>query len=284
MLMQVDVVQGDGTDTVVLSLPVLGATPKSSLLVQKITGLNPPDITLFIGDYARDGGTYQGRRVGNRNPVLTLTLNPNPALGETISSLRETLYKAFVDPLVDADFIKLNLIDDLGRVRYLVGYTEKFETEIFDVETAAQISVICPDPYIRDNDVTVLSNEPGWTLVPFTYEGTAETGFEAYIEIATETNYLTLENNGKKMVLTAPSGQPYQPGDVFYINTNRGSRAVTRTPSGGVAASAVAQLDPTSPWLELHSQNNTMKVYGDVPTSVVASITTLVYTNAYWGI
>lgn len=284
MLVQVDVVQGDGSDALVLSLPVLGATPKSSLLVQKITGLNPPDATLFIGDYASDGGIYQGRRVAPRNPVLTLTLNPNPALGETVSSLRETLYRAFMDPLVDADFIKLNFLDDLGRVRYLVGYTEKFETEIFSVETAAQISVICPDPYLRDNNVTVLSSATGWTLVPFTYEGTSETGFEAYIEVNTATSYLTLDNNGKKMVLTAPPGQPYQPGDVFYVNTIRGSRALTRTPSGGVAASAVAQLAPTSPWLELHAQGNTMSIYGATNSDLVASITSLSYTQAYWGI
>lgn len=280
MLKQVDVVQGDGTDTVVLSLPILGVSPKKSLLIQQITGLNPPDPTLFIGDYSRDGGNYQGRRVGNRNPVMTLQLNPNPALGETVSSQREALYKAFLDPLVDADFVKLNLISDTGPVRYLVGYTEKFDTEIFSVDTMAQISMICPDPYIRDNHETVLSNSPGWTTVPFTYHGTAETGFETTIHINIATSMLTLENNGRQMVLV----HDFVIGDDVTIVTIRGSRTLLVTPAGGVTSSIIASLTPASPWLELHSQSNTMKVYGETSGDLVAAIRQLRYIQAYWGI
>lgn len=279
MLTQVDVVQGDGSDTLVLSLPVLGATPKSSLLVRRITGLNPPDTTLFIGDYSRDGGTYQGRRVGNRNPVLLLDLNPDPALGETISGLRETLYKAFMDPLVDADHIKLNFTDDLGNVRYVVGYTEKFETEPFDVETAVQISVICPDPYIRNNAETVLSNVSGWTTVPFTYQGTAETGFYTKISISSPTSTLTLDNNGKKLILN----RSLTTGDIVEICTIRGNRFLSMT-SGAVTTSILGALTTNSEWLELHSQANLLKVYGATSGDLVAGIKELRYHASYWGI
>lgn len=263
-----------------LIIPILGVTPKDSLLIRKITGLSPPDIDLFIGDYSRDGGIYQGRRVGNRNPVITLDLNPNPALGETISGLRELLYKAFVDPLVEADYIKLNLYDDLDRVRYLVGYTEKFETEIFDVETMAQISVICPDPYLRDNFETVLTHPTGWTTVPFVYGGTAETGFEVDIYITSSTSALTLENNGRTMVMT----RDLFAGDIVHVNTVRGERFITLSPGGVGEVSLIASLSPLSPWLELHSQTNTMKVYGDTPASNIAAIRELKYTQSYWGI
>lgn len=281
MITQVDVVKGDGSDDVVISLPVLGATPKSSLLIQKITGLNPPDINLFIGDYSRDGGVYQGRRVGKRNPVFTLELNPNPAVGETISSLREELYKAFVDPLVDADFIKLNMHDDAGRVRYLTGYTEKFETEIFSVDTMAQISVICPDPFIYDNDPTTLSHPTGWTTVPFTYGGSSETGFHVRIFITAPTSVLTLENNGKKMIIN----RGFAVGNVVAIGTNRGCRGLSvATTDGDPEVSILGSLSPESTWLELHGQANTMKVYGSDNTQIVAAIRELQYTNSYWGV
>lgn len=263
-----------------LIVPILGVTPKESLLIRKITGLNPPDLDLFIGDYSRDGGTYQGRRVGKRNVVITADLNPNPALGETISGLRELLYKVFVDPQVDADFVKVNYYDDLGRVRYSVGYTEKFDTEIFDVETMAMISMICPDPYLRDNTETELTHPTGWTTVPFTYEGTAETGFEVSIYINSATSVLTLDNNGKKMIIN----RSFDVADVVTINTVRGSRLLTVTPSGGSPISIVANLEPTSPWVELHSQANTMKVYGATTGDLIASIRSLKYTQAYWGI
>lgn len=259
---------------------ILGATPKDSLLVRKITGLNPPDTNLFMGEYARDGGIYQGRRVGNRNVVITMDLNPNPALGETVSGLREMLYKAFMDPLVEADYLQLNLHDDLGRVRYLVGYTEKFDTEVFDVETMAQISLICPDPYLRDFNEIILNNVAGWTTVPFVYGGTAETGFTASIKINQATSVLTLENNGKLMVIN----RSFAIGDVVTVVTTRGLRSLTVTPSGGATISILANLAVTSPWLELHSQANTMKVYGASTASLPASVTQLRYRQAYWGV
>lgn len=285
-----------------LIIPVVGVTTKDSLLIKEITGLNPPDINLFIGEYSRDGGLYQGRRVGNRNVVMTLDLNPNPALGETIAGLREKLYKIFVDPLVDADYVKLNLYDDRNtpggqvytpRVRYVVGYTEKFETEIFGVESMAQISLICPDPYLREAFETVLTHPSGWTTVPFKYTGTAETGFEVNIAITAPTNRLTLTNNAVtndpldpafnkgRMILT----RDFAVGDLVTIRTIRGERKITvLSPGSYEYVSAVANLDPASPWIELHSQANTMRVYGETPDDYIGAIRELRYTQAYWGI
>lgn len=260
-------------------VPILGATPKTSILLRKITGLNPPDPSLFIGDYSRDGGIYQGRRVGNRNIVLTMDLNPNPALGETIPGLREMLYKAFLDPQPDADYIQLTFHLDDGRILSAVGYTEKFETEVFDVETMAQISIICPDPYFRDTADTLLTHPNGWTTVPFTYQGSAETGFTVFIHVLANTPTITLENNGKTMVLN----RTFLAGDDITISTVRGARVLSIT-SGGVTKSILASLTPTSTWLELHSQANTLKVYGATTADLVATVRQLKYRQAYWGI
>lgn len=332
MLTQIDVMSDDAFE-----LPILGVTPKNSLLIKKVTGLNPPDRSLFIGDYSQDGGLYQGRRVGSRNVVFTIDLNPNPALGETVQSLREALYRAFIDPQVDGDYLKLLLHDETGREIYLVGYCEKFETEIFEAETMCQISMICPDPYLRDNQDTIYALDTGWVQVPFTYEGSAETGFIVRIYITNETNEVTLRNNGKVMQLKNLSGLFYEPGDIIIINTIRGQRSITitrpadltSTPQefeppegyieddtvfwgegiwratgddlgGGttynvapgnnnywelVSTSIVSHMQPTSQWLELHSVDNTMRVYeGIFDDTLVGNIKYLKYTSAYWGI
>lgn len=263
-----------------LALPILGVTPKDSLLVRKVTGLNPPDIDLFIGEYSRDGGTYQGRRVGSRNVVMTIDLNPNPALGETISGLRDLLYKTFVDPLVDADYLELILRDDDSRVRNLYGYVEKFETEVFEVETLVQISVVCPDPYIRDLSETVLFNESGtWVAVPFAYTGTAETGFVADIHIASNTPVLTVKNNGQAMIIN----HDFLTGDIVRLNTNRGQRDITYT-RNNVVYPLVANVSATSRWLELHSQANTMHVHGETASDLIAGVKSLTYRAGYWGV
>jgi hypothetical protein len=299
LLTQIDVIYADsaGAETA-LALPILGVTPKESLLIRKVTGLDAPPRDLFIGDFARDGGIYQGSRVGNRNVVMTIDLNPNPALGETVQGLRDVLYKTFMDPLIDADYVELVLHDDDNNLRNLYGYTEKLETEIFDIETLAQISMICPDPYIRDVVETTLINTSGtWLLVPFTYEGTAETGFEVEVQITSNVGVLNLTNNGKTMVIT----DTFLAGDVVYINTNRGSRDIrkatitqadairTAHPTWtlnevwteliriGQGLPMIAKLASTSPWLELHSLSNTMTVNANT------GIKRLVYRASYWG-
>lgn len=263
-----------------LALPILGVNTMDSLLIRSVTGLNPPDIDLFIGEYSRDGGSYQGRRVGNRNVVMTIDLNPNPALGETVSGLRDLLYKTFADPLVNADHVELVLREDDGRVRNLYGYCEKFETELFGIETMAQISMICPDPYIRDLDVTVLTNETStWVSVPFIYGGTAETGFETEIIISANTPVLHVRNNDQVMVFN----YAFQNEDIVRLNTKRGERSVTVS-RGGVVTSLLPALSYTSPWIELHSQSNTLNVYGETPSSYTAGIKTLSYRASYWGV
>lgn len=240
MLTQIDVKSEDEFE-----LPILGITPKSSFLIQKVTGLNPPDRSLFIGDYSQDGGIYQGRRVGSRNVVFTINLNPNPALGETVSSLRESLYKAFIDPQVDGDYLKLVLHDEQGRQRYLVGYCEKFESEIFDVETMCQISMICPDPYLRDETPTIRESDPGWTSFPYAYEGTAETGFIVRIYATTSTSAITLRNNSKTMMLDQ-STTNYASGDIITINTIRGYRSITLTKPSQLTSTPVEFRVPDS--------------------------------------
>lgn len=266
-------------------MPVLGAAPRDSLIIQSVTGLGPADKSLFMGDYARDGGMYGGRRVNMRNPVMLVEINPNFGLGESVEGWRDILYRAFNDPNVNSDDVTLILHDDVKPDRFLTGFTEKFETEVFSKDTTAQISMICPDPYLRDVTPTVVTppaGVEGWQTVPFIYNGSAETGFEVTIKITSATQTLTLDNNGKLMVLTYPT---FQVGDIVHVNTKPGERKITLTKaSDHLDYDILYTLYSASPWLDLHSQTNSLQVYGDSKSRVVAAITNLTYTQSYWGV
>lgn len=272
MLTQVDV-EGDN----VLALPVSGAKPRDSLHLEGFTGLGPPDKSLFIGDYARDGGIYSGRKVLTRNPVLTVGVNPNYGKGETMDGLRSILYKAFNDPLPTVDSVTLILHDDELADRYLTGYCDKFTNEIMGDDTSCQISMVCPDPYIRDVQQTDLIGS--WQQVPFTYAGTAETGFEATITVSASTSTITLNNNSQTMILT----YPFLANDVVYVNTIPGSRKIQLTRSG-TTYDILYTLYSGSPWMFLHSTSNTMTVYGATPTDIIAAITEFKYRQTWWGL
>ena len=277
-----------------IPMSVLGARPRDSLILQQVTGLGPPEKSLFVGDYSRDGGVYGGRRVATRNPVLTIKVNPNFSQNETVDGWRDILYRAFNDPYVpgtnpyvsddtDGDAVSLLIYDDIKPLRVLTGYTETFAAETFSADNVIQVSMICPDPYIRDAAETVVtppSGTPGWQTVPFTYAGTAEVGFEVTINVTTATTTLTLDNNGQLMVLTY---SPFQVGDVVYINTKPGERQITLT-RGGVNYDLAFALYSESPWLKLHSMSNSLQVYGASTSNIVANISNLTYTQFWWGV
>lgn len=285
-------------------IPILGASPRDSLRLVSVTGLGPSDITLFVGDYARDGGYYQGRRVGNRNPVITLELNPNPARGETISGLRTLLYKTFMDPQVEGDFLKILLRDDTYPDRYLLGYTEKFEVEPFSQDNLAVISLICPDPFLKDDASRVMVGPSGgWNNTPsFSYEGTAETGFEIELMVNAATSTLFLDLNGRQtmeLVYDFPDSD-----QIVYMNSIRGSRNILMANGSDVTARAsmtmtdrwndivandlatplLGSLTGTSPWLELHSEVNVLNAYGSTPLDGDVTVKMLSFTQKYWGV
>lgn len=280
MLTDIHVVYENAEGLQTLSLPIVGSSPKDSLLIRKVTGLNPPDLDLHIGDYASDGGVYQGRRVGARNVVMTIDLNPNPALGETVSGLRTFLYKVFVDPLVHGDNVQLVFLTDTGKTITTHGYTEKLESELFDIETLVQISMICPNPYLRDLAPTQLVNPTGtWVSLPFVYDGDAESGFSLEIEVSTATSILNVSVGSRVISF----GHDFLPGDVVQIDTNRGSRSATYTRSG-VTKSLLAKLAYTSQWIQLHSADSLVSVYGALSTDVVGGIKSMTYQPTYWGL
>lgn len=274
MLTQVNLV-GDTT----INMNVLGAGPRDSLQVRKITGLGPPDVDLFIGEYARDGGSYNGRRVAKRNVVMDIGLNPNHGENETVDGLRESLYKMFLDPSVDGDNLFVELVDDIKPKRIFEGFVEKFEGDIFSKDTAVNISLICPDPYLRDAIPTELTGS--FTTFPFNYTGTAETGFYVEVHITSGTDFLTIDNNGSRMVFD----YDFLVGDVVKVNTTPGSRSILVHRTGFPDYSILGTMTADSPWIKLHSQNNVLRVYDEVATETnVASMTKLVYTPTYWGI
>ena len=306
MLKQIDVVyEGDeGLET--YTLPVLTATAKSSVIVRKVTGLEPPTNSLFVGEYSRDGGTYQGRRTQVRNVVITVDLNPSPALGQTVSSLRQELYRIFMDPQVESEYVQLVLTLVDGSELYVIGYTETIESEIFGVETSMQISMVCPDPFIRDSVGTVLYNETGtWKITPpFAYLGTAKSGFETQLQVDSAVSRIALVLNNRSMIVE----HDFVTNDVIYLNTNVGELDIRRA-SGtdfadvqaaypemtlaelwetlrvdGQTTPLVGGLANSSRWLQLKSKSNVIAVHGSAFEDGLVGVKALQYRAAYWGL
>ena len=130
---------------------VLTNPEKSGFVIANITGLEPPQATINSTELSvGDGSIFNSARANTRNIVLTIGFLPNP----TIEHSRQKLYKYF--PIKNK--VRLTITTDI-KTCYIDGYVETNEAEIFAQQTATQISIICPDPALRNiiGDETIFS-------------------------------------------------------------------------------------------------------------------------------
>lgn len=270
MLTQV-VIQSSSPTT----LKVEDVDPDEILILKNITGLSAKGLTLFTGDFARDGGYYQGRRAGKRNPVFTFKLNPNYATNIEVSDIRELLYKMFLQPQVGSDAVQVLLKDDRKPDRYFIGYTEDIDTDMWIKEQSAMVSMICTDPYLRSATAITASDATGWISVPLTYDGSAATGLVLQLKVTTANSQVTVDLNGDKMILTGT----FALNDIIDISTVQGNRYIRKN-----GVDIMASLTAASKWLSLSAVANTLQVYSTVVSDAKVKALSYSYRSAWWGI
>ena len=250
--------------------------PDEILIITSISGLSGAKADLFTGDYARDGGYYQGRRAQRLNPVFHFKLNPDYINDIDVSDIRDLLYQMFMEPMPKQDGVHIRLLDDHKPERYVIGYTETIETESFSKDQTAQVSLITVDPYIRSSVLVDQSNPSGWNDIPhLIYDGGAATGLEVTLKVLAVTSQVVVDLNGDKMTLS----RSFAVNDVIYINTIQGSRAIKVNNIDIMAA-----LTPASTWLQLNERDNHLKSYGTAAADGRATITRYTFRPAWWGI
>lgn len=258
-----------------MTLNIDAVDPDEILIIKSITGLDPADVTLFTGDFSRDGGYYQGRRLGQRNPVFNFKINPDYANDIEVSDIREMLYSMFLEPSATTDGLQVTLIDDRKPTRYFIGYTEKLPADIFSRDTTAQVSMICVDPFLKSSADVQAADAVGWTSLPVDYEGSAKTGLEMTFKIKTATAQMVIDVNGVTMTLT----KAFALNDIIVVNTQIGSRKITQN-----GTDIMATLSPASKWIQLRKGINTVKTYGSVVNDGKVAMTAYNYRAAWWGI
>lgn len=258
-----------------LTLHITDVDPSEMLVVKNISGLTSAKVGLFTGDYAGEGSYYQGRRGERLTPVITLKMNPDYANDVEVSDIREILYRTFYEPQPGSDGVKVVLKDDRRPDRYFIGYTEDINTDHFSKSRDAQISMVCMDPYLSSYNETTASDAQGWGSLPLTYDGSTRTGLAMTLRVNTDTNIITVDINGKKMVLLGS----FIAGQTVTINTKKGKRAIQINGTDIMAA-----LTPESVWLQLDRPENTFKIYGADDSDGRVVMTSYSFRSAWWGI
>lgn len=260
-----------------MTLNIEAADPDEIIIIKSISGLSPADVTLFTGDFAKNGGYYQGRRVGKRNPVINFKMNPDYANDIEVSDIREMLYRQFLEPQANSDGVQMRFVDDRKPDRYLIGYVENMPTDIFSKTTDMQVSMLCVDPFFKSVDEVSDTNPSGWVSVPISYDGSADTGIELTIEVQTTTETVVVANNDQLMTLVRYSD--FVDGDIITINTTVGERFIRLN-----GVDIMSALSAESDWIELKSPGNDLNVYATTPSDGGAFVTAYSYRASWWGV
>lgn len=261
------------------SLKINGADQDDLLILESISNLSRVQNSLYLGEFAREGGYYQGRRRQQLNPVFNFRLQPDYANDVMASDIREMLYDMFLEPSRDSDMVTCHLVDDRKPTRLFTGYAETIEAEVFAKELRAQISLLTTDNYLRSVEETSVVEElgNGWFNAQIDYLGSAETGFSFDLEVLVATPSLTIAGDRETMVLDGP----WSVGNQIHVNTQEGFRTIKMIPSG---VEDLGSLTGPSRWITLRKGQNLIDIYGTALGDGKVAMMNYAYRDAWWGV
>lgn len=234
--------------------------------VVSIDGLAPAAATINTAVMTTaDGEFFNSSRVGTRNIVVLVKINGD------IERNRLALYR-YASPKSSIRFFFKNG----SRNVYIDGYVETHEVNLFENGQAAQISIICPQPFfksIEDANIEFSSIVPQFKFsfgtnfnapIPFSSvvsaveknivnDGDAETGviIELHAAGVVENPVIYDKDTREKFALTFTMNE----GDVIRINTNTGEKSVILI-RDGEESNIINYSDMNNDWFKLRYGDN----------------------------
>lgn len=283
MLTQVEAISARGElDPLTMSISAAGA---DQVQIRGIEGLGPVKADLPSAGFFGDGDYITGKRVGKRNIVLTLGLNPD-WVTNTISDLRTILYAYFMPKR----WIRLELTSThiIPKV-FIEGYVESVEPNMFSQDPEMQVSIICPRPdFVSTGSVTrngTMHAAFGTPLI-FDYEGTVPTGFilEQTTPSTTFTGELYVKNDCEESGLFGVTTL-IQPTRQFLLSTEDGSKFIREVNGGVLLKNLLGSVNGPMDWIKLHPGENQFELKGE-PSSggLLTQQWELTYSPRYGGL
>lgn len=258
--------------------------------ILSIDGLYPPSANVNIAENANfDGGTEKNSRLNTRNIVLTI------AIHQPIEQNRIALYKYFRVK----KHCKLYFSNGTREV-YIEGIVEALPVPQWANKERAQVSILCPNPYLIDTKQSETSFSIIESLFEFPFSLPAEGQEFSRMEFNKEETIIAGDIETGMDIQIIATGSASNPviyntdtleslkvninlvrGDVLRINTNRGQKAITLTHEG-VTTNVINDLEPGSKWLQLEPGANDILYSAD--TSPENLIVNIEYSTLYEGV
>lgn len=269
----------------------LELTHRLEYSVVDVQGLTPPSANINTTEMAGgDGSSFNSSSLTNRNIVILLFINRD------IERNRQRLYRYFRVKRQCRIYYK-----NASRDVYIDGHVETVEPTMFQKTQAVQISILCPDPYLKNKTTSLY--EFSWTTSYFEFPFSIP---EEGIEFSGSNNVSSVDviNNGENEVgveinLTA-SGAVLNPkivnvltgeyfalnvdldeGDVIKITTHRRKKRVFLY-KDGEETNIMNAIASGSTWFKIEMGDNIFSYAADLGGEVLA--VSFTFTEEFVGV
>lgn len=249
---------------------ILELTHNPDYTVTEITGLNPVSAAINTAALATTDGTiFNSSRKNERNIVITVVIE------REVEKNRLALYR-IAPPKYPVRFFFKNGMRDV----FIDGYVETHEINQFENKQAAQISILCPQPFFKsvgDNVIEFSSIEPSFEFEFWTEDQSNGGEGKEFSEII-QNNAQDIVNNGdaesgltlelhaigtvkNPVIYNRDTREKFalnitmKESDTITINTNPGEKSVTRL-RDGKTSNIINYIDMKNDWFVLRYGNN----------------------------
>lgn len=266
-------------DSVIFPLDSTIAT--SPFVLKSADGLDPPDISVLVGQTLEVGGSNQGRRPQNREIILTVGFQPAYASGQTANDLRNQLYP-FLAPKMGIP-VTVSIRDAAGVEKMTtLGNIKHFEANIFAKDPEVVITITCFDAYFTGGLAFLPGVPYSSNYITVTNPGTAPTGFKFnFTYTAAAAAFEMFDGYGSSIYFN----YAFLSGDIIDITTAIGSIVATVKRSG-VTSNLIPYMNAKNVWLQLYAGENRLYINNKLYINAAATWTlnSLTYTTRYWGV
>jgi hypothetical protein len=266
-----------------LTFSVQKASVDEKYYITNIVGLDAEElIPRYYGAGLVTKPKYYDFTMKPRIIVMKFRLNPNFAMDETVSDLRDDLYKIISASRTGK--VSLNLIS-LGSIMAVAsGFITKFEATYFTDKPELTITVQCDDPMLRGvnrviyDDATLVNSNP---IVILDTLSTAPHGFAIQVTFTAVSSTFTIQSaasNPEWKFLITPSGG-FAINDVLYLSSDKLNKYLYMVRSG-VTTHLMDKVELTSLWPMIFPGSNTFYI----PEIANLDLDQIDFYPAYWGV
>lgn len=213
--------------------------------------------------------------------VMNFLLNPKFKIDETISDLRDAIYRIISASRTGK--VILNMNSSGTTLATTAGFITKFEATYFTDKPELQISIQCDDPLFRGINSIVYDDELDQTNPIVIMDGlsTAPHGFALTVTFVGGSTTFTIQEQAvnPEWAFSVTPGTVFGSGDVLYFSSERSNKYLYVNRSG-VITYLMDKISPTSVWPILFPGSNSFHI----PEKAALTLTKAEFYPAYWGV